>query len=137
MKTFVIVSLAGVCTAFTGCTTINTVERAEPIAARQMVSDQRVLTDNSLNRSVRILGVNESTGPGDHLKVQIELQNTTRTTKGFSYKFEWFDANGMLLRTPASAFVPRQIEGKESIFITAVSPIATAKDFRLKLIESR
>lgn len=119
----------------TGCaSTVNTVERAAPVGQRQMVNDKRVITDAGLNRAVRIVGVNET--PGEHLKIQVELLNTTSSLKSFNYRFEWFDANGVLVNTPTSTYLPRQIEGKESIFISAVAPTPSAKDFRLKLLES-
>lgn len=127
--------LAGTSLAIlSGCTTVNTVERAQPVGQRQMVNDKRILTDASLNRAVRIVGVNET--PGELLKVQVELQNTTRSLKRFNYKFEWFDESGNLINTSTSASLPRQIEGMESLFISAVAPTPTAKDFRLKLIEN-
>lgn len=128
--------LVGIVTAclFTACTTVNTVERAAPAGQRQMVNDKRIITDGGLNRAVRIVGVNEV--PGEFLKIQVELLNSTSSLKSFNYRFEWFDANGVLVNTPASTYISRQIEGKESIFISAVAPVASAKDFRLKLIES-
>jgi uncharacterized protein YcfL len=119
-----------------GCTTVNTVERAQPVAQRDMVPDKRILTDASLNRRVRIVGVNQSTGPGGLLKVQVEVLNTTRSLQTFSYRWEWFDETGTILDTPTSTAVTRQIEGKESLFITGVAPKETVKDFRLKLIEN-
>ena len=119
----------------TGCaSTVNTVERAAPIGQRQMVNDKRIITDAGLNRGVRIVGVNEA--PGEFLKVQVELLNTTGSLKSFNYRFEWFDANGVQVNTPTSTYIPRHIEGKESIFISALAPTPSAKDFRLKLIES-
>lgn len=119
----------------TGCaSTVNTVERAAPVGQRQMVNDKRIITDASLNRGVRIVGVNEA--PGEFLKIQVELLNTTSSLRGFNYRFEWFDANGVQVNTPTSTYIPRQIEGRESIFISAVAPTPTAKDFRLKLIDS-
>ncbi len=129
------VNLAGIVglVVLSACTTINTVERSESVGQRQMVSDKRILTDASLNRAVRIIGVNET--PGDFLRVQVELQNTTGSLKNFSYRFEWFDATGMLVNTPTSTYIPRQIEGKESLFISAIAPTPTAKDFRVKFIE--
>ena len=120
---------------FTGCTTVNSVEHAQPVAQREMINDKRVLTDASLNRRVRVVGVNESTGPGGLLKVQVEVLNTTRSLQHFNYKFEWFDASGNLVSTPTSAFLPRQVEGKESLFLSATGPTPNVKDFRLKLIE--
>jgi len=117
----------------TACSTVNTVERAEPVGQRQMVNDKRIITDAGLNRAVRIVGVNET--PGVLLKVQIELQNTTSSLKRFNYRFEWFDTTGMQVSTAAS-YKPRQIEGKENLFISDVAPTLAAKDFRLKLIEN-
>lgn len=118
-----------------GCaSTVNTVERAAPVGQRQMVNDKRVITDAGLNRGVRIVGVNET--PGEHLKIQVELLNTTGSLKSFNYRFEWFDANGVQVNTSTAIYLPRQIEGKESIFISAVAPTPSAKDFRLKLLES-
>lgn len=119
----------------TGCaSTVNTVERAAPIGQRQMVNDKRIITDAGLNRAVRIVGVNET--PGEFLKIQVELLNTTSSLKSFNYRFEWFDQNGIIINTPTSTFISRQIEAKESLFISAVAPTPTAKDFRLKLLNS-
>ena len=121
--------------SLTGCTTVNTVERAEPAAARQMVTDKRVITDSSLNRRVGVVGVNESLLPGDYLRVQVEVLNSTRSVQRFSYRVEWFDASGTLVSTAASNSVQREIQGKESLFLTAVAPSPSARDFRIKLIE--
>lgn len=119
----------------TGCaSTVNTVERGVPGGQRQIVSDKRIITDAGLNRGASIVGVNEV--PGEFLKVQVELLNTTSSLKSFNYRFEWFDANGVQVNTPTSTYLPRQIEGKESIFISALAPTPSAKDFRLKLIDS-
>ncbi|MDB6028153.1 MAG: hypothetical protein JWM68_4376 [Verrucomicrobiales bacterium] len=130
---YLFASLLGVSMA--ACTTVNTVERAQPVAQKQMIADKRVLTDAGLARGASIVGVNESSTPDGFLKVQVEILNRTRSLKHFSYRFEWFDQNGMLVNTPTSTSIPRQIEGQESLFITAIAPTPLAKDFRVKLIE--
>lgn len=118
-----------------GCaSTVNSVERAAPIGQRQMVNDKRIITDAGLNRAVRIIAVNET--PGEFVRVQVEVLNTTHSLKSFNYRFEWFDVNGMQVNTSASTYLPRQIEGKESLFLSAMAPTPTARDFRLKLIDS-
>lgn len=132
----IVLSLLAAAALQQGCsTTMNTVERATPTAERDMVADKRILTDASLSRRVRIIGVNQSTGAGGLLKVQVEVLNTTRSIQIFSYRWEWFDEAGTIIETPSTTSVTRQIEGKESLFITGVAPKTTAKDFRLKLIE--
>ncbi|HOW67040.1 MAG TPA: YcfL family protein [Candidatus Paceibacterota bacterium] len=121
-----------------GChtTSVNTVERAQPVAAPQVMADRRVVTDPSLSRRVQIVAVNESEEPSGLLRIQIMVQNTTRKTQSFTYRFEWIDHRGMILDTPASASIPRVIEGGENLLITAIAPHPSAKDFRIKLVET-
>ena len=120
-----------------GCqSTINTTEHAEPAGQRDLVAEKRLITDASLSRKVNIRAVNKSVGSGGFVTYQVELVNTTSSLQHFSYKFEWFDDQGMLVSGPATVFVPKQIEGKESIFISGTGPNDRARDFRLKLIET-
>ncbi len=121
----------------TGCrTSMNTVERAQPVGQRQMVTDKRVLTDASLSRKVYIVGVNDSRTAGGLVQVQVELLNRTRSAQRFAFKFEWFDAQAMQLSSPAAGLMTRRIEAGESLFLQSVAPNPSAQDFRLKLIES-
>ncbi len=136
MKTsqfFLGLATAGVL-AVTGCTTVNTVENSQKTGQRYMVADQRVVTDESFNGKVGVVGVNSATTPGGLLKVQVELQNNTGSLQRFLYKFEWFDANGMQINNIVSAAVPEQIYGGESKFIYSVAPNPACKDFRVKFI---
>ena len=121
----------------TGCTTtVNTVEPAQTAGTKQMLADKRVTTDASLNRSVRVVGLNSATGPDGFLKVQVELFNTTRSRHTFTYRVDWFDESGMIITLPTVTAIPRAIEGKDSAFITATAPTDKAKDFRISFIES-
>jgi len=115
---------------------INSVENAQKEGQRTMVSDQRVVTDTGLNKSVSVVGLNTAMTPGGVLKVQAELLNRTKSLHRFSYRFEWFDMNGMQLTTVMTTTVADQIEGGESKFISAVAPTPACKDFRLKLYEA-
>ena len=119
---------------FTGCSTVNTVERAQPAAQKQMTDDKRVITDSSLNRHVNVVGINETTVSTGFTKVQVELLNKTSSPYSFRYHFEWFDGQGMLVQTPTSSWIDRSIQGKETMSIISIAPLETAKDFRLKLI---
>lgn len=86
-----------------GCSTVNTVERAQPVAERQMVADKRIVTDASVNRRVSIVGLNEATISTGFVKLQIELLNRTSSPYSFRYHVEWFDDKGMLVQTPSSS----------------------------------
>ena len=120
--------------AITGCSTVNTVERAQPVARKQMTDEKRVITDASLNRNVNVLGINETTISSGFTKVQVEILNTTSSPYSFRYHFDWFDGQGMLVQTPTSSWIDRSIQGKETLDIISIAPTETAKDFRLKLI---
>ena len=127
---------AGVLTV-SGCkTSVNSVENAQKTGQRQMVSDQRAVTDKSLANKVSIVGVNSAMTPGGFLKVQIELLNNTRSPQRFSYHFEWFDANGMQLSTLTTAEIPDVILGGEDKFISTVAPTPESRDFRVKFIKN-
>lgn len=116
-----------------GCASVNTVERQAPVAERQMVADKRIITDKTLDRIVGIVGVNEATIGTGFLKIQLELLNRTTSTQNFSYRVEWFDANGIVVNTPAAVWIERQILPQQTLAITAVAPTESTKDFRVQL----
>ena len=118
------------------CQSVNSVERSDSVAERQMVNDKRVITDGGLGRHIDIVGVNESESEAGYLKIQVELRNNTRSRRPVQYLFEWFDENGNLVSSPSGGFQTRVIEGGESVFLTNVAPTNRAKDFRLKLLEA-
>ncbi len=121
--------------ALTGCSTVNTVERADPVGTVSYVDDKRIITDSGLNRIVNIVSVNEATVQGGLLKIQVQLRNDTSGVKAFNYRFEWYDMDGMLVNAPTSSWQIRMIEGGETISLVGVAPNSNAKDFRLKLLE--
>ncbi len=120
-----------------GCDTINTTERTTPVGSRELVNDKRVVTDKALGRYAKIQQVIETTLPGDMLKVQVSLLNTSSFEQRLIYKFEWFDLNGMMVETPLSTWQAKTVMGKEAYELTGVAPTPQAKDFRLKLQESK
>lgn len=138
MKTGIFLPLAGALLfVVAGCkTSVNSVENAQKTGQRQMIADQRAITDKSLNNKVSVVGVNQSMTTGGFLKVQVELLNTTRSLQRFSYHFEWFDANGMQLTTLTSAEIPDEIQGGEDKFISSVAPTPACRDFRVKFIKN-
>jgi uncharacterized protein YcfL len=138
MKIHHFLALSSLClvASLSGCTTVNSVENANKEGQRNMVTDQRAVTDASLNRKVSIVGVNTALTPGGLLRVQVELQNRTRSLQRFMYRFEWFDANGMQVNNIISAQIPDQIEGKENKMISSIAPNPNCRDFRVKFIEA-
>ncbi len=130
-----IAALFVVALAVAGChDTMNSVENAQKEGQRNMVSDSRVVSDTGLNRKVGVVGINTAMTPGGFLKVQVELLNQTSSMRNFNYHFEWFDQNGMQVSGSSTAVIPDEIDPKESKYISAVAPLQSAKDFRLKLM---
>lgn len=125
--------------AMTGCrsTSVNTVEPASQVGQKQMISDKRVLTDQTLNNIVRIVGLNTATGPEGFLKVQVQVENRTRKARSFTYQVEWYDENGMIIESPVNVARPRTIEAREVVSITAIAPTPRAKDFQIKFLEPK
>lgn len=117
------------------CSSMNTLEPAQPVAQRTMLADKRVITDTGLYNRVRILGVNTATGPAGFLKIQVEVENTTLSRQAFTYRVEWFDEQGMIINLPTTTAIPRTLEARETASITATAPTDRAKDFRIKFLE--
>ena len=138
MKTGIFLPLAGaLLLVVSGCqTSVNSVENAQKTGQRQMIADQRVITDSGLANKVSPVGVNQTMTPGGLLKVQVELQNRTGSLQRFSYHFEWFDASGMQLSALTAAEIPDQIQGGEDKFISCVAPTPACRDFRVKFIKN-
>ncbi len=128
-----IILLAASFLAF-GCSTTNSVERAEPTAQKQVVNDKRIISDGALSGYASVVAVNESRVSGGLLKVQVELFNRTPSRRTFNYKFEWMAPDGMQVEGATSTWTLLVLEGRESRFVSAVAPNASVNDFRLKLL---
>ncbi len=119
-----------------GCgTTVNTVSRADSLAAPSMVADRRVITDNSLAGMVRVVSVNQATVSGNLLKIQATIENLKRSTKTLNYKFEWVDENGMAVDSPNETWKQIRLQPRETTTISTVAITPRAVDFNLKLKE--
>lgn len=116
---------------------VNSVQRDVPSGTPTRIVDRRVITDRDLDSAAQVVELRQATVSGDLLMVQAELENTQRSTRNVTFKFEWFDANGMEVGTPLSAWRTCVLRGGERTTITGVAPSPMAKDFRLKLERSK
>ena len=133
-------SLAGLTAALaallSGCATnVNTYERAESQAAPSYVADKRVITDNSLAGTFRVVSINQATVSGNLLKVQATVENLKSNARALNYKFEWIDVDGMALDTANETWKSLRLQGRETGTINTVSVSPRAVDFRLKFRE--
>jgi uncharacterized protein YcfL len=127
---------AGALAALSGCATnVNTVERAQPQATPDFVADKRVVTDNTLARTVRVNSINQATVSGNLLKVQATLENLKNNPRNIRYKFEWIDQSGMAVNSPTETWKTLMLQGRETTMISTVAINPRAVDFVLKLSE--
>ena len=83
---------AGTVLFLAGCASnVNTYERAESQATPNVIADKRVITDNTLAGTVRVVSINQGTVSGNLLKVQATVENLRNSTRTVNYKFEWAD----------------------------------------------
>lgn len=119
-----------------GCANnVNTVQRAQPEARPNYVSDQRIITDSTLGSALKIVSVNQTTVSGNLLKVQVTLENAKSSARSFNYRFEWVDADGMAVSSPGNSWKIIQLKGRETSTVSAVAVSPRVVDFVLKLQE--
>lgn len=136
MKSLALLTLASSVLLFTGCATnVNSVQRAQPQAGPNIVDDQRIITDQSLAKALRVLSINEGQVSGNLLKIQATLENGKNSARTFKYKFEWIGDDGMEVSSPANSWRVLTFQGRETRAISAVAASPRAVDFRLKLQE--
>ena len=121
----------------TGCHTnqnqVNTVEPANPAYVQRAIPDRRVIRDRPTARAVSVIKVVDGTTPEGMPRVGVEVQNQRMTAFRFNYRFDWFDAQGLPVTSPASTMVSQMIEGGQAMTLTSVAPHPNAKDFRLSI----
>ncbi len=137
MKTSVLLASASLA-LLAGCASnVNTVERAQPLGTPNYIADKRVITDNTLAGTLRVLAINQATVSGNLLKIQATVENLKNSAKTVSYKFEWFDKDGMAIDSPNESWKALRIQGRETTTLTTVAINPRAVDFVLKLQEPK
>ena len=80
-----------------------------------------------------VAGVKQSKVNEDLLKAEVRLQNLKDKEINLSYKIEWLDQNGMIVRDSSLVWFPLLIRGGESVAVSTVSTTSKAKNFHLKV----
>jgi uncharacterized protein YcfL len=87
--------------------------------------------DALLGRGVEILEVIEGRSPEGFLDVQMKGYNSASKVRQFEYRTEWLDANGMVIPTKTSVWIPVSAMGKSEVTFRFIAPRKEAVDFRL------
>jgi uncharacterized protein YcfL len=118
-----------------GCANVNTYENAESHATPNYVADKRVITDNTLAGTVRVVSINQATVSGNLLKIQATVENLKSSAQTLNYKFEWVDQDGMAVNSPNETWKSLPLQGRETTTISTVAVSPKAVDFKLKFRE--
>ena len=136
MKKLILILAAAAGMAYiSGCTSVNTVTRAENVGSPNVVNDKRINTDPGLAGNVSVIEVAEGQVSGNLTKIQVTLVNNTRRALTVNYLFEWRDLDGMQVSASSSTWKSLRLMGGEVRSISAVGPNPRAVDFMLKLQE--
>ena len=143
MKTITIPARAGSLLALgtllfvAGCsnTNVNTYERAESKATPSYVADKRVITDQTLEGTIRVVSINQATVSGNLLKIQATVENLRNSVRTVNYKFEWIAQDGMAIDSPNETWKTLMLQGRETTTISTVAVSPRAVDFKLKFRE--
>ncbi len=65
------------------------------------------------------------------LELQVEVYNNSYNTERFQYRVEWVDADGLLVGTKTTTWLPASVAGKSTFTLTATAPREKAVDFRM------
>jgi uncharacterized protein YcfL len=120
-----------------GCYSVNTVQNAEPTAQRRVISDSRVVWDNTLNGKLGIGQVIDTTGTKNLRSIQVDVSNLYAYHMDFSYKIEWFNRTGELIASPTGGWKPLSLQAHETSVIKEIALSPDAADFRIKFQEGK
>ncbi len=114
-----------------GCKNVNTVNSTDNGGFQQIV------TNGWLQYKANVVAVHEGLVNGDMKKVAVDIYSDQSTQQNFSYRFEWFDGNGMPIRSATQITTGISIHPKETITVTSVAPSANAARWTLKLYDTQ
>ena len=84
-----------------------------------------------MGEGVEITDVIEARTPQGYLDVQMKGYNKAYGKKRFEYRVEWLDANGMVIPTKTSVWMPVSAIGKAEVTFRFIAPRREAVDFRI------
>lgn len=113
---------------------VNTIENENQVMEPTFVPSRKVVSDSSTNKRLKTQRVDSQFLPTGLLKVQVTLTNTSKKPFKFSYRFIWFNKAGMLVNTPGSTWIEKDILGGDTAYLSSVGPNPQCADFKIKLM---
>lgn len=115
---------------------IGTVESADRQDPAQPIPENVQFADKSMARGLVVEGASAGSASGNLLRAQVMVVSTRRKPQNLSYRFEWYDGEGMIIDSPNSIWKPLRLLGEERVPLSNIAPNPRAVDFVLKLKRS-
>jgi hypothetical protein len=90
-----------------------------------------------IGQGIKIDGIKEVRTPEGFLQVQVSGYNESAFTKYFEYKPEWLDANGMVIDTVMSKWMPVSVLSGSRFSFVVTAPSPKAMDYRINTRETK
>lgn len=130
-------TLVALMLALAGCrSSVNTVENLDKAALPEALRDARIVTDVGLADTVAVTRLSSAVAATGVLRMQAEIENLSGSPQTVNMLVEWYDGDGMRVASPNEGWQQLRLMGRESRSIVMAGPNATAKDFRIKLLEA-
>jgi uncharacterized protein YcfL len=107
---------------------------AAPSRPGPATADQRFVIAPELAGALHVVRVMLKKPPGGYLKIQVTVENMTTAPRQFSYRIEWFDAEGARLPVAGQEFIPWRLLSREVASIAVTAPTAAAADFGIAFV---
>ena len=114
---------------------VNTISNAEQFAQVNHVIDQRLIMDKTVDKAMFLADIRESTTNDGFKRIQVFLKNCCKSPFAFSYRFNWYDENGVEMET-ADDEMWKQVNAVpgDDVTLTSVAPAKNCWDFKLRIV---
>lgn len=113
---------------------VNTLSTAAPVANVSREAYKQVVLDGNLQQWVAVQDVRRSRTNDGYERIQVLVKNLTTTPIRTRYRFDWQDANGVVVMDPDHDGWEKVtlIPGDDGTF-TSIAPRKGCADFRLRM----
>lgn len=113
---------------------VNTLSAAAPVANVNHVAYKQVALDGMLSQWVLVSDVRRSKTNDGYERVQVLIKNQTTASLRVKYRFDWQDANGVVVVDPDHDAWEKLtlVPGDDGVF-TSIAPRNDCSDFRLRM----
>ena len=112
---------------------VHTTTKENPTDESTNSNLKKVNFQGDLKDKLTITKLTQGMVSDDLLKVQVRLQNSSDKDLNLTYKFEWLEENGMMIKDSSLVWIPLLVRGGESLGIQSVATTTKAKNFYLKI----